>query len=305
MPRTGAPRKLVHVALRDSNVELEWVPVRVLPTLVLCLALAAPACSRSRQYELRGQVVAVDAANAKITIKHEDIRGFMPAMTMPFDVRDRKLLDGREAGELIAATLVVEENGAYLSAIRRTGMAPLAEAPVPAPSDVQQVGDRAPDAAFLDQQGRARRFSDWRGQVVAVTFIYTRCPLPNFCPLMDRHFREVQRAIADDPALRGRAHLVTISFDPAYDTPTVLASHAARISADPEHWTLLTGAADQVERFTAKFGVSVIKGDQAGAEIVHNLRTAVIDADGRIVTILSGSDWTPVELIGHLRGALR
>jgi protein SCO1/2 len=250
-------------------------------------------------------VVAVDAANARITIKHEDIRGFMPAMTMPFEVRDGRLLEGRAPGELITATLVVEERGAFLSEIRHTGTAPLPEAPAPAPADVLQPGDRAPDAAFLDQQGRARRFSDWRGQVVAVTFIYTRCPLPNFCPLMDRNFRDVQRAIAQDPALRGRTHLVTISFDPGYDTPQVLAQHATRISAEPAHWTLLTGATDQVDRFTAKFGVSAIKGDQPGAEIVHNLRTAVIDADGRIVTVLSGNEWTPADLLGHLRSALR
>lgn len=279
--------------------------MRVVTTLVLCIALSALACSRDREYELRGQVIAVDAASARITIKHEDIRGFMPAMTMPFEVRDRRLLDGRTPGELIAATLVVEETGAYLSEIRHTGTAPLAETPAGAAADVLQPGDRAPDAAFLDQQGRARRFSDWRGQAVAVTFIYTRCPLPNFCPLMDRNFRDVQRAIAEDPALRGRAHLVTISFDPAYDTPQVLAAHAKRISADPAHWSLLTGEADQVDRFTANFGVSAIRGDQPAAEIVHNLRTAVIDADGRIVTVLSGNEWTPAELLGHLRSALR
>lgn len=279
--------------------------MRVAVTLVVCAALALPACSRSRQYELRGQIIAVDLASAKITIKHEDIRGFMPAMTMPFEVRDRRLLDGREAGELITATLVVEENVAYLSAIRRTGMAPLAEAPAAAPVDVLQAGDRAPDAAFVDQQRRPRRFSDWRGQAVAVTFIYTRCPLPDFCPLMDRNFREAQRIIAGDPALNGRTHLVTISFDPDYDTAEVLARHAARVSADPAHWTLLTGAADQVDRFTAKFGVSVIKGDQPGNEIVHNLRTGILDPEGRIVTILSGNDWTPGDLVDYLRGALR
>jgi protein SCO1/2 len=267
--------------------------------------LSAPGCSRGRQYELRGQVVAVDAANARLTIKHEDIRGFMPAMTMPFDVRDRGLLEGREPGELVTATLVVEEDGAYLSAIRRTGMAPLAERPAATPVDVLQEGDHSPDAAFLDQEGRARRFSDWRGQVVAVTFIYTRCPIPNFCPLMDRNFRDVQRTIAEDPALRGRVHLVTVSFDPLHDTPKVLAAHAARASADPAHWTMLTGEADQVDRFTARFGVSAMKGDQPGAEIVHNLRTAVIDPDGRIVTMLSGNDWTPADLVGHLRSALR
>ncbi len=279
--------------------------MRVLLTLAIVAALSSIACSRTREYELRGQIVALDPSNGKITIRHEDIRGFMPAMTMAFDVRDRELLQGRQPGELITATLVVEENGAYLSAIQRTGMAPLADAPPPAPVDVIEAGEHVPDAEFTDQAGRARRFSDWRGQAVAVTFVYTRCPLPNFCPMMDKNFREVQRVIVADQALRGRAHLLSVTFDPAYDTPQVLAAHAARVSADPAHWTLLTGEPDRLDRLTSRFGVSAIRNEKAGAEIVHNLRTAVIDPQGRLVTILSGTEWTPAELVGHLRSALR
>ncbi len=247
----------------------------------------------------------IDRANAKVTIKHDDIRGFMPAMTMAFDVRDVGQLRDRQPGELITATLVVEDNAAYVSAIQRTGTAPLADAHPPAPVDVVQAGEPAPDAEFIDQSGRSRRFSEWRGQVVGVTFVYTRCPLPNFCPRMDGNFRDVQRVIAVDPALRGRAHLVSVSFDPAYDTPAVLSAHAARVGADPAHWTLVTGNREQLDRFTSRFGVSIVRDDKAGAEIVHNLRTAIIDADGRLVTILSGNDWTPADLLGHLRSTLR
>ena len=284
--------------------------MRVLLTLALVAGLSLTACSRSRQYELRGQIIAIDRASAKITIKHEDIRGFMPAMTMSFDVRDRGLIEGRQPGELVTATLVVEDRGAYLSTIQRTGTAPLADVPPPAPVHVVRSGDQVPDAEFTDQAGRARRFSDWRGQVVVVTFVYTRCPIPNFCPLMDRNFLEVQRVVAKDPTLRGRVHLISVSFDPAYDTPAVLAAHAARVSADPAHWSLLTGAREELERFTSFFGVSVVsppsreRSGGAGAEIVHNLRTAVVDAKGRVVTILSGNEWTPAELLGHMRGAL-
>ena len=267
--------------------------------------LVAGACSRSRQYELRGQILAVDVPRAQLTIKHENIRGFMPAMTMAFEVRDERLLEGRQPGELIVATLVVEENGAYLSAIQRTGVAPLAETPPPAPVEVIRAGDLVPDATFTDQTGRPRRFSDWRGQVVVLTFVYTRCPLPNFCPLMDRHFQETQREIARDPSLRERARLVSVSFDPDYDTPKVLTAHAARVSADPAYWTWLTGDREQVDRFASRFGVSIIRGDVPGGEIVHNLRTAVVDPDGRVVTILSGTDWTPSDLLAQLSNGLR
>jgi protein SCO1/2 len=273
-----------------------------IPFVVLAL-LATAACSPSRQYELRGQVLAVDRARREITIKHEDIRGFMPAMTMPFKVRDERLLEGWTPGDLVRATLVVRNADGYLSALERTGHAPLVEPPPPPRVDLLAVGDLAPDGRFTDQSGRARRLSDWRGQALAVTFIYTRCPLPNFCPLMDRHFADVQRRLAADAALRGRVHLLSISFDPAFDTPPVLASHAARVGADGAHWTFLTGTREEIDGFAAPFGVSIFRQDEPGAEIVHNLRTAVIDAEGRIAAILNGTEWTPDQLFAELRTA--
>jgi protein SCO1/2 len=281
--------------------------VRLLTVPLAAILLCLPGCSKTRSYELRGQVIAVDTARRQLTIKHEDIRGFMPGMTMPFGVRDASLLEGREPGEMIVATLVVVDNGGFLSAIRRTGMEPLAEGPPPARLDVLTAGEQVPDAPFVDHRGRARRLADWRGQVVAVTFVYTRCPVPNFCPLMDRHFQDVQREIVRDASMRGRVHLVSVSFDPAYDTPKVLAAHATRVSADPEHWSMLTvlgNQRDELDRFASKFGVSIIR-EPAGAdgEIVHSLRTAVIDSQGRLVTILSGNDWTPADLLAHLRKA--
>lgn len=279
--------------------------MRTIILLLLAATTMLPACSRARHYELRGQIVAIDAAGARLTVRHDDIAGFMPAMTMAFEVRDRRLLESRQPGELITATLVVENTRAYLTAITRTGMAPLGDAATPAAVDVVGAGEPVPDATFTDQSGRARRFSDWRGHVVAVTFVYTRCPLPDFCPRLDRHFREAQDAIARDASLRGRARLVSVSFDPDHDTPAVLATHAARVSADPAVWTLLTGTREEVDRFASRFGVSVIRPDKPGAEIVHNLRTAVVDVDGRLVALLSGNDWTPAELLARMRDGLR
>lgn len=279
--------------------------MRVFITLLVIAGISLGACSRSRRYELRGEVVQVDRPNARVTVRHEDIQGFMPAMTMTFDVSDARLVQDRQPGELIRATLIVAENRAYLSAIQRTGMAPPSRSAPPPPLDVLRDGEAIPDAQFVDQAGHARRLSEWRGQAIAVTFVYTRCPFPEFCPSIDRKFQEAQGAIAKDASLRGRAHLVSVSLDPAYDTPSVLAAHATRVSADPAHWTLLTGDRGQIGRFTARFGVSIASDDGEGAAIVHNLRTAVIDREGRIVTIVSGNEWTPSELLGHLRSALR
>ena len=282
--------------------------MRSLATVLSLLVLLAPAaCTRSpeaREYELRGQVLAVSPERGELTIKHEDIKGFMPAMTMPFKVREAKLLDGRVAGDLVTATLVVEDTNAYLTSVERTGHAPVTEAPPAAPPSVMlQPGSEVPDVKVTDQDGAARRLSDWRGRVVAVTFIYTRCPLPNFCPLMDRQFADVQKALHADAGLKKGTHLVSVSFNPAFDTPAVLAEHAVRAGADPATWSFVTGDRADIERFASSFGVSVIREDADMKEIVHNLRTAVIDPQGRLVQVFNGSDWTPADLLASMRRA--
>lgn len=263
---------------------------------------AACAPTRSQEYELRGIVVGVDAARQEITIRHEDIPRFMPGMTMPFKVRDARLLEGRVPGDLVRATLVVDGSNAHLRALERTGSGPV---PPPAPSlpDVLEPGAVAPDATFVDQDGAARRLSDWRGRAVAVTFVYTRCPLPDFCPAMDRRFMAAQEILGRDPELRKQVHLVSVSVDPDYDRPAVLTSHARRMGADPVVWSFFTGERAEIERFASRFGVSIVR-EGTPAEIVHNLRTAVIDANGRVDAILRGTEWTPADLIGELRKSL-
>ena len=272
--------------------------------LLLLSTFTSSGCSSAREYELIGQILEVDPARESITVRHEDIRGFMPGMTMPFKVRDAVELTGRKPGDLITATLVVEDSAGYLTAIRKTGEAPVPADAARSPRLVMiEPGDPVPDVALVDQQGRTRRLSEWRGRTIAVTFVYTRCPLPDFCPLMDRHFQATQAALQADPALASRVHLLSVSFDPDYDTPAVIAAHAARAGADPAVWSYLTGAREAVDRFAASFGVSVMRDDKPMPEIMHNLRTAVIDADGRLVTVLNGRDWTPDELVSQLRAA--
>ena len=278
--------------------------VRRICTAILVLTVAA-ACGRGREYELRGQILAVDSARREITIKHEDIKGFMPGMTMPFKVRDAALLEGRTPGDLVRATLVVEDSQGYLKSIERTGHAPLADRP-PArrPADALNPGDEVPDMALVDETGATRRLSEWRGRTLAVTFIYTRCPLPDFCPLIDRQFAEVQQIITDDAGLRGRVQLLSISFDPGYDTPAVLATHAKKVGADPATWSFLTGDQADVESFAAHFGVSIMREGADPGNVVHNLRTAVIDANGRLVKVINGVQWGPSELAIELRSAV-
>jgi protein SCO1/2 len=273
-------------------------------SLLLAVLACAAACSRAREYELRGQVLAVDKERQQLTVKHEDIVGFMPAMTMPFRVEDREQLEPRVPGELIRATLVVGDREVHLEDVERTGEAPLTEAPPPGTFDLLEPGEAVPDEPFVDQSGTSRRLSDWRGKAVAVTFIYTRCPLPDFCPRMDQHFSAVQKEVAGDPALRGRVHLVSISFDPDFDRPNVLKAHAARAGADGETWSFVTGARDDIDRFASRCGVSIIREDRTAQESVHNLSTAVSDRRGRRVKVFSGNDWTPAELLHELRASV-
>jgi protein SCO1/2 len=211
------------------------------------------------------------------------------------------LLDGRKPGDLVTATLIVGGTDAQLATLEATGFQEVQPSDVPvARAPVIVAGDSVADAQFRDEQGHDRRLSDWRGHVVAVTFIYTRCPVPSFCPLMDRHFRTVQDEIKADSRLKGSAKLLSVSFDPDHDTPEVLSRHAARLGADPAVWSFLTGTPGELKTFAGQFGVSILP-DETGAEIVHNLRTAVIDPAGRLVTILNGNQWTPPQLVEEMR----
>jgi protein SCO1/2 len=273
--------------------------------MALSLALG---CGRetARAYELQGQILAIQADSGVVLIKHGDIKGFMPGMTMPFKVRDAALLAGKAPGDLVTARLMVGENEAWLASLDKTGTAPLEEpAAMPAAAFVTLLkpGDPVPDTVLTDASSRPLALRDWQGRPFAITFIYVRCPLPQFCPLLDRRFRELQDAIAGDPQLTGRARLLSVSFDPTFDTPEALTAHARKLGADPAVWQFATASPAVVDRFAATFGVNVIR--EADRTITHNMRTAIVGADGRLVAIHDGSDWTVEQVLDDLRRAAR
>ena len=287
-----------------------WL-IRALALLTLMAGLAA--CRRpaeqERRYPVRGQILSVGESRPdgrrELSVKHEDIPGFMPAMSMAYWVKNPAMLDGLAAGDLFNATLVVSGTDVHLAEVKKTGRAPLPPGSRPVKAmDLMEPGDEVPgDVALLDQEGRMRTLADWRGRALAVTFVYTRCPLPDFCPLMDRRFADVQRAIVADPALRERAHLVSISFDPAHDTPEVIRAHAAARGADPRTWSYLTGSPAAIDRITSRFGVSVIDAADTAQSLTHNLRTAIVDPAGRLVKVYSGNEWTVDAVLDDLRRA--
>lgn len=277
--------------------------------LTVVAGLGGCTAEPAKTYHLRGQVLAISAETSgrrDATIRHEDIPTFMPAMTMAYYVKPPAQLDGLVAGDLVTADVVFTARSGeiYLTNLKKTGHADLpVEAKPIKIMDVMNPGDEAPDDPLQDQTGATRKLSDWRGRAVAVTFVYTRCPLPDFCPLIDRRFGELQRAIAGDARLRDRVHLVSISFDPAHDTPAVIKAHAAARGADPRTWSYLTGPPAAIDHVTSRFGVSALTSKDAPQTITHNLRTAVIDRKGRLVAIHSGSEWTVDGLLADLREA--
>lgn len=281
-----------------------WASAAV-ATLALALALPLAGCAKEdppRQYILKGQILVVKPETQELTIKHEDIPNFMPAMTMTYPVASKTLMAGREAGEVISATLEVRNATGRLTAIQHTGAAPLPSSTneVALASGLLAVGDAVPDAAFLDQDNRRRAFSEWTGTITLLTFIYLDCPDTSFCPLMDQHFAAIQKQIGDDQALKGRVKLVSMSFDPEADTPKRLAAHAATRHADPAIWTFLTGDRVTVHRFAARFGISLIR-PEGMTEINHNLRTVLIGADGHVLKIYPGNEWTPAGVLADIR----
>lgn len=275
---------------------------------LLCTAMAACGSNgqKARRYELTGQVLAVRPESHELLIKHEDIPNFMPAMTMPYKVKEGALLEHAAAGDLVKATLIVDESDAWLETLEKTGTAPLPENPpsIPAAAGVHllEPGDRAPDTVLTDQEGRPMKLSDWRGQAVGITFIYTRCPLPQFCPMLDRRFADVQRIVASDPVLSARVRLLSVSFDPDADTPAMLKAHAAKLDANPQVWRFATASRSDVDRFAAEFGVNVVR--EADRTITHNMKTAVIGPDGKVAAMHDGAEWTSGALVDELRAAL-
>lgn len=276
--------------------------------LLLALGLTA-ACGRTepppKEYQLKGQILSLQPEQKQVLVKHEDIPGFMAAMTMPYSVSDGSLLEGKTPGDLITATLVVAETTAHLSAITKTGTAPL-DMPETVPEvsalDMVKEGAPVPDAALVDEDGKARPLSSYRGKRLAVTFIYTRCPDAEFCILMNQQFSALQRTIKSTPALAD-VQLLSITFDPEFDTPAVLKEYANTQRADPAVWHFATGTREEITRLASRFGVTATS--NGTPILIHNLGTAVIDAEGRLVKLYSTNQWTPADLIADLTASPR
>jgi protein SCO1/2 len=284
--------------------------MRIFTAFSLGIALLTSACSgasNNHEYKLQGQIISISPDHKDATIKHEDIKGFMSAMTMPYKVREAVEYENLVPGDLINATLVVVSNDAYLKNVKKVGNAPLeaplAEAAVPAASsgfELLKLGQPVPSGKFVNQDGTPTSLDAFRGSAVLVTFIYTSCPMPTFCPLMDRNFVTIQNKLkAEKNELN--VHLLTVSFDPVTDTPPVLKRQAEKLGADTKLWTFVTGDRDDIDQWASRFGVSVSRAMNDPRDITHNLRTGIIDRQGNLVQIYTGNEWTPDQALADIR----
>jgi protein SCO1 len=275
-------------------------PAVVVAAIALLALVACRQAPPPRTYELTGQILAIKPERNEVVVKHEDIKNFMPAMTMPYKVKEPALLTGRKEGDLIKATLVVEEVDAYLTSLNVVGHRPVeSPAPVADQPHVLEPGDTVADALLVDQGGKPRPWSSFKGHRVAVTFVYTRCPLPDYCPLMEKNFTAVQQLVKANPKLAD-VQLLTITMDPEYDTPAILKPHALDLGADPAVWTFATGTPAEVKRFSEQFGIHYELDQTNKWQLIHNLRTAVVDSTGHVVKTESGNFWKPAELVADL-----
>jgi len=257
-------------------------------------------------FQVKGVIVKVAPREKSVEIKHEEIHGYMPAMTMPFDVKDTNELAGLAPGDSVVFRMIVTDTEGWIEQIRKLG----STNSVPTAGnfrlvrDVEplNVGDRLPEYHFTNQLGQAFSTADFKGQALAITFLFTRCPFPTFCPKMANDFSETQQSLISAGNFTNW-HLLTVSFDPEFDKPVVLKSYAERYHYDPAHWTFATGDLVEITAIAEQCGLNFWH-DETGS-ISHNLRTVVFDASGRLQKIFTGNTWKTEELVAEMTQAAK
>ena len=257
-----------------------------------------------QRYRSTGMVLSVDVPHKTVLVSHERIEGFMDAMAMPFHVDDPRILDELKPGEKIEFTLVVNETSSYIANVQVRGYENLERDPVQAQrlkmldeamhaestTDIQP-GQAVPDFSLVDQNQRTIALSGLRGKVVAITFIYTRCPLPDYCFRLSTNFSRVQKRFHD--RVGKDLVLLSVTFDPAHDTPEVLAKSAHLWKADVDGWHFLTGDVATVKHVCGMFGMNFWPDEGL---LTHSLHTVVLNRQGKLVTNIEGNQFTAIQL---------
>jgi protein SCO1 len=237
-----------------------------------------------RTFAVRGVVQELKADGKTAIIGHERIPGYMEAMTMSFDVKDSNELSGLQPGDEISFRLLVTEEDSWIDRLTKTGRTKAVAAtnpPSPPASTNASLAPRHPlmDYPFTNQLGQAVTLSSFRGQAVAITFFFTRCPIPEYCPRLSKNFEEASAKLAATPNAPTNWHLLSVTIDPQFDTPAALRNYAKRYQHDPAHWSFLTGPVDKITELAKESGVT-FKPDQGVFD--HNFRTLIIGPDGKL-----------------------
>jgi protein SCO1 len=287
---------------------------------VLAVVLFVAGCHRSgttgpataqkagtKQYPIRGIVVTSDAKTGAVTVDTDAIPGYMEAMTMPYTLAQPNVASELHPGDTITATLTVSANDDVLDDIVVVGQAKPDYKPAVTYNDLEP-GEAIPDFAFRNQDGRTIRLMQFKGKVVLLTFIYTRCPLPNFCVRMSRNFAEIDKQLQKDPALLKKTHLVSVSFDPKYDTPQVLRSYGGAYTGNYTqetfaHWDFAAPTEKELSQVLQFFDVGATP--EADHTITHSLSTVVIAPDGKLYKWYPGNEWTVDQVMADVRKLIK
>ncbi|MCS6806011.1 MAG: SCO family protein [Blastocatellia bacterium] len=276
--------------------------------VLLCLLCLLPIGCRSnkqqgtRTFQVQGRVVSIGEDKRSIGIEHEDIPGFMPAMTMSFPIKDPNLIEGLSPNDLVRFELVVTPYESWISRIEKTGRAENTQNSQKSRENepaILRPGEAIPPFNLIDQNGRRVSHADFRNKALAITFIFTRCPLPDYCPRFTSHFVDVQKQLL--PKYNGRFHLISVTIDPQYDTPKVLKQYAALYNADLSSWSWLTGPDESIREMAARYGVRYWNEE---GTISHTAACAVITPSGRLYKLRTGNTWTAEDVIGDLTAVL-
>src|ERR1017187_2447751 len=261
----------------------------------------------AKTFDARGIVRQISPDRHSATIKHEAIPGYMGAMTMDFTVKETNELNGISPDDEITFKLAVTENDSWIEGVRFVSHH-VAEVTnnvfvFHVVTEELKVGDRLPDGELTAEDGKLIHFSDFRGRAVAFTFFFTSCPLPEFCPRMNKNFFEVRNILLADTNAPAHWQLLSISFDPGFDTPQMLTGYANYYrGADSNRWLFAVAATNTLAEFAPKVDLQFWR---EGGSISHNLRTVVLDAHGKIFKQFDGNDWTPQELADAIRAAAK
>jgi protein SCO1/2 len=265
----------------------------------------------ARRFDFRGRVISVARADRQATVAHERIDGFMDPMTMPFTVKEGWALQVMKPGDLVQGTLVVDGSRSWIEVAAVTSDPRGAAEPnepkgtgVPA-----EPGTPVPELTLVDQDRRTFKLNRYKGAPLLVTFAYTRCPLPEYCPLVMQRFAALERATAGDPRL-ARVRLLTVTLDPAHDTPARLREYGLHYTAGGHapgkdgdsftRWQLATGNPEEIKRLAAFFGLDYY--GETSTQVIHSLRTGVIDGEGKVARVFENNDWKIDDVLAVLHG---